>query len=147
MRHDELHDAKLHDLAKRLGAGAAERLDVERTAQTVLARLRAEPRMSVVARLWMQPAWLKIAALLVLLLGSGVVARRPWRAGAPGTATVIPVGALDPRDRFDVADASALPWPDGSVDLIVTSPPYALELPYIGGDVPDYPTWLHALES
>ena len=92
MRHDELHDAKLHDLAKRLGAGAAERLDVERTAQMVLARLRAEPRVSVVARLWMQPGWLKIAALLVLLLGSGVVARRPWRAGAPGTATVIPVG-------------------------------------------------------
>ena len=89
MRHDELHDAKLHDLAKRLGAGAAERLDVERTAQMVLARLRAEPRVSVVARLWMQPAWLKIAALLVLLLGSGVVARRPWRAG---TATVIPAG-------------------------------------------------------
>jgi site-specific DNA-methyltransferase (adenine-specific) len=54
---------------------------------------------------------------------------------------------LDPRDRFDVADASALPWPDGSVDLIVTSPPYALELPYIGGDVPDYASWLHALES
>jgi DNA modification methylase len=27
------------------------------------------------------------------------------------------------RDRFDVADASTLPWPDGSVDLIVTSPP------------------------
>jgi hypothetical protein len=22
-----------------------------------------------------------------------------------------------------------------------------LELPYIGGDVPDYPTWVHALES
>ena len=33
------------------------------------------------------------------------------------------------------------------MDLIVTSPPYALELPYIGGDVLDYPTWLHALES
>jgi len=92
VRHDELHDAKLHDLAKRLGAGAAERLDVERTAQMVLARLRAERRVSVVARLWMQPAWLKIAALLVLLLGSGVVARRPGRARAPGTATVIPVG-------------------------------------------------------
>jgi hypothetical protein len=54
---------------------------------------------------------------------------------------------LDPRDRFDVADASALPWPDGSVDLIVTSPPYALELPYIGGDVPDYPTWVHSLRA
>jgi hypothetical protein len=27
------------------------------------------------------------------------------------------------RDRFDVADASRLPWPEGAVDLIVTSPP------------------------
>ena len=33
-------------------------------------------------------------------------------------------------DRFDVADAAALPWPDGSVDLIVSSPPYALDVPY-----------------
>jgi len=30
------------------------------------------------------------------------------------------------RDRFDVADASTLPWPDGAVDLIVTSPPYSM---------------------
>src|SRR2546425_4780125 len=39
-------------------------------------------RSSVVARLWMQPAWLKIAALLMLLLGTGLVARRPWRERA-----------------------------------------------------------------
>src|SRR5262249_35074395 len=30
----------------------------------------------------------------------------------------------EPSDRFDVADAAALPWPDGAVDLTVTSPPY-----------------------
>ncbi len=35
-----LHDAMLQDAARRLGAGAAERLDVERTAQAVVARLR-----------------------------------------------------------------------------------------------------------
>src|SRR2546427_311736 len=55
-------------------------------------RLRAEPRVSVVARLWTQPAWLKIAPLLLLLLGTGLVARRPWRERAQGTAVVIPVG-------------------------------------------------------
>jgi DNA modification methylase len=32
------------------------------------------------------------------------------------------------EDRFDVADAAALPWPDDSVDLLVTSPPYALDV-------------------
>ena len=48
-------------------------------------------------------------------------------------------------DRFDVADASTLPWPEGAVDLIVTSPPYGLDVPYAGGDVSDYPTWLSQL--
>jgi DNA modification methylase len=50
-------------------------------------------------------------------------------------------------DRFDVADAAALPWPDGAVDLIVSSPPYALAVPYAGGDVPGYAAWLEALEA
>ena len=54
---------------------------------------------------------------------------------------------LDAGDRFDVADAAALPWPDGSVDLIVTSPPYALDIAYDRGDVSDYATWLGALTS
>ena len=31
MRHDDEHDAALRELAQRLGAQAAERLDVERT--------------------------------------------------------------------------------------------------------------------
>ena len=50
-------------------------------------------------------------------------------------------------DRFDVADAAALPWPDGTVDLIVSSPPYALAVPYAGGDVAGYSAWLEALEA
>lgn len=49
--------------------------------------------------------------------------------------------------RVDVADATK-PWPvdDGSVDLIVTSPPYALDVPYLSGDVPsdDWPTFMTA---
>ena len=74
---------------------------------------------------------------------------RPYRP--PYVPTPVPVPAhdqLDARDRFDIADAAALPWPDGSVDLIVTSPPYALEQSYAaGGDVADYPAWLGALEA
>jgi site-specific DNA-methyltransferase (adenine-specific) len=54
---------------------------------------------------------------------------------------------LDARDRFDVADAAALPWPDGQVDLLVCSPPYALDVAYVGGDVPDYAAWLGALAA
>ncbi len=54
---------------------------------------------------------------------------------------------LNPGDRFDVADAAALPWPDGQIDLIVCSPPYALDVAYAGGDVPDYAAWLQSLST
>ena len=84
MNRDELPDAKLQELAQRLGVRAAERLDVERTAQAVVTRLRETPRASVVTRLWMQPAWLKVAATVVLLLGAGAVTRGLWRP--PGSA-------------------------------------------------------------
>jgi len=70
----ELPDAKLQEIAQRLGARAAERLDVERTAEAVVARLRTEPRAEVRVLGWIQPAWLRIAAVLLLLIGAGVVA-------------------------------------------------------------------------
>ncbi len=64
----------------------------------------------------------------------------------PPPAPMPEIAQLEARDRFDVADAAALPWPDGAVDLIVTSPPYATGMPYRGGgDLPDYQTWLQAL--
>ncbi len=69
-----LHDDKLQEVARRLGARAAERLDVERTAQAVVERLRTEPRADVRVLGWIQPAWLRIAAVLVLVVGAGVVA-------------------------------------------------------------------------
>lgn len=69
-----LHDAKLLELAQRLGTRAAERLDVERTAQVVLQRLRTEPRAQ--RWVWMQPAWLRIAAAVVVLVGTGAVVVR-----------------------------------------------------------------------
>src|SRR3989449_11666816 len=70
----ELPDAKLQEIAQRLGARAAERLDVERTAEAVVAQLRTEPRAEVRVLGWIQPAWLRIAAVLLLLIGAGVVA-------------------------------------------------------------------------
>jgi len=69
-----LHDDKLREVARRLGARAADRLDVERTAQAVVERLRTEPRADVRVLGWIQPAWLRIAAVLLLLVGAGVVA-------------------------------------------------------------------------
>ncbi len=89
-----LHDARLQDLARRLGAQAAEQLDVERTAQAVVARLRAEPRTHGRPWVWMQPVWLRIAAAVVLLVGAGVVVRAVRGPAPPhGAALVEPAGA------------------------------------------------------
>ncbi len=66
----------------------------------------------------------------------------------PSPRTLVPVIVPDQPDcgdRFEVADAAALPWADGQIDLIVCSPPYGLGLLYQGGDPPDYVAWLRAL--
>ena len=87
-----LHDAKLQEVARRLGARAAEQVDVERIAQAVLTRLRQEPRRSVAAWVWMQPAWLKIAATVVLVFGAGIVVRGLVHEPTATTAVVVPMG-------------------------------------------------------
>ena len=89
---EELQDGRLRELARLLGAGAAERLDVERTAQTVVTRLRQQPRVTLGGWVWMQPAWLKIAAALVLVLGAGLVTRVLLRERLPAAAAVLPLG-------------------------------------------------------
>jgi hypothetical protein len=82
--HD-VRDERLQAQARRLGAHAAERLDVERTAAAVLRRLREQP--ATTAAWWARPAWLRIAAAVVLLLGGGVV-YRGTRVAGPATAVV-----------------------------------------------------------
>jgi hypothetical protein len=69
MNEPEIPDGLLA-LARHLGARAAERVDPERTAVAVLARLRRAPE---VRHVW-QPAWLAVAATLVLFLGAGAIA-------------------------------------------------------------------------
>ena len=71
-------DAKLHNAARRLGAAAADRLDVERLAAAVVERLRREPARAA-RPAWFQPAWLRIAATLLVLAGGGLVVRRMVR--------------------------------------------------------------------
>jgi hypothetical protein len=73
MIQDEDRDVELERLAQRLGARAAERLDVERTAAAVVARLRAERARQ--RPWWSQPAWLRAAAVIVLMAGVGLVVR------------------------------------------------------------------------
>ena len=88
-----LHDDKLQEVARRLGARAAERLDVERTAQAVVARLRTEPRAEIRVLGWIRPAWLRIAAVLVLGVGAGVVVRSLGHDRPTTTALATAAGA------------------------------------------------------
>ena len=79
MNDHRMDEARLEGLARRLGAEAAERLDVERVAAAVVARLRSEPLLSrTPSPWWIQPAWQRAAAVVVLMLGAAVVARA-WR--------------------------------------------------------------------
>ena len=83
-------DARLEGLAKRLGASAAERLDVEATARKVLAGLREQP---TTRRAWIEVHWLKIAAAIVLLIGGGIAVRR-----------IVPIGSGTEQHSHLVAD-------------------------------------------
>ena len=99
---DDLDDARLRELAQRLGARAEQRIDVERTAAVVLARLREAPARRRV------PVWLPIAAGLVLLLGTGLVWRATHRAtAAPAVAAgydLKPLSADQLRELLQVID-------------------------------------------
>ncbi len=77
MTDDQMDDAKLEELARRLGAGAAERLNVERVAGAVVERLRSEPEVERhgPSPWWKQPKWLRAAAIVVLMVGVSVVVR------------------------------------------------------------------------
>ena len=78
MNDHELHDAKLQELARQLGAQAAERLDVEATAAAVVRRLSEREQERT---LWsMQPVWLRAAAAVVLIAGGVAL----LRSGSPG---------------------------------------------------------------
>jgi hypothetical protein len=74
-------DTRLHDIAKRLGAQAAERLDVEKTARAVVQRLREQPAARPA---WIRPAWLRIAAALVIVVGGTFALRQVWPGNGQG---------------------------------------------------------------
>jgi hypothetical protein len=85
-----LQDTRLRVLAQLLGAEAAERLDVERTAQAVVRRLRDQPRA---VRIRLLPAWLPVAATIAVVLGGGGLV---WRSLRPnGSAPVLAPAGLD----------------------------------------------------
>ncbi len=84
MIDEPMDDARLEELARRLGAGAAERLNVERIAGAVVERLRSEPQVERRRPLprWLQPKWLAAAAIVVLIVGAGLVVRGRMHSGS-----------------------------------------------------------------
>ncbi len=67
----DMEEPQLEKLAKRLGARAAENLDVEKAAQGVLQRLRTEPPRVVWWR--RMPRLQSVAAAAVIVLTAGIV--------------------------------------------------------------------------
>jgi site-specific DNA-methyltransferase (adenine-specific) len=68
--------------------------------------------------------------------------RTPAQRSSPEPRPASLVGVTESDEDVRVLDAASLPWPDGSCDLVLTSPPYCLDKPYAeGGDVPNYPTY------
>jgi len=119
-----LHDAKLHAATQRLGSGAAEKLDVERVAARVVERLRDEPA-GATRPAWMQPAWLRIAAAVVVLVGGGLVWRQLGNPAAPHAAHFVTddltdLSAAQLRDVLNTLDETLNPGsttlPDGDLD-------------------------------
>lgn len=66
-------EERLNELARTIGARAAERLNVAATAEQVVARLREPPARRI---RWVQHTWLRIAAALVVVVGGGLVLRQ-----------------------------------------------------------------------
>jgi hypothetical protein len=75
MSDEQIQDAELRQAAQRLGVRAAERLDVERVAAGVVGRLRTDPASRPQRPWWIQPAWLRAAAAVVLVAGTGILVR------------------------------------------------------------------------
>jgi site-specific DNA-methyltransferase (adenine-specific) len=82
-----------------------------------------------------------------LTSAGAILLARQYRAHSQPPMAVIVPEQPNCGDRFEVADGAALPWPEASVDLTVTSPPYGLGLQYDGGDPADYMAWLRALHG
>ncbi len=118
-------DANLHDAARRLGVQAAEQLDVERVAAAVVERLRDEP-VGATRPAWLQPAWLRIAAALVVLVGGGgLVWRQLGTPAAPHGAHFVTddltdLNADQLRDVLNTLDetlnAESTTLPDGDLE-------------------------------
>jgi len=116
-------DERLENLAKRLGSAAAARLDVEATAQKVVARLREQPARRIA---WVQQTWLRIAAALLVVLSGAALVRQTLVTRNTHAAHFVAddlrdLSADELRDvlaTFDqIINSDSVAVPEGSTDL------------------------------
>lgn len=125
-----MNEERMNEVARRLGARAAERLDVAGTARKVVERLREQP---VRRTIWVQQTWLRIAAALVVLVGGSFVVSRL----TPGHGSGVGHGAHFVAD--DLHDLS----PDQLRDVLATFDDLVTGASVVGPDSTD----LHELDA
>ena len=122
-------EERMIELARKLGARAAEQLDVEATARNVVARLREQPVRRTV---WVQQTWLRIAAALVIVVGSAVAVRQILPVRTQSHAAHLIADDLDDLSADELRDVL------GSFDELMTTDSIA---------VPEDSTDLRALDA
>lgn len=125
-----MNEERMNEVARQLGARAAERLDVGETARKVVERLREQP---VRRTIWVQQTWLRIAAALVVLVGGSFVVSRL----TPGPDSGVGHGAHFVAD--DLHDLSA----DQLRDVLATFDDLVTGGSVVGPDSTD----LHELDA
>ena len=119
-REDAGSDAALRAMAERLGRATAERVDVERTAERVLARLREDAQRARRFRRWVQPLGLRIAAALMIVVGAGLVARGRWRPSPGRPAAEAASGELGELSAAQLRELlDAVDRPGGDQDVVL----------------------------
>jgi hypothetical protein len=96
MNEYDIPDEDLVAIARQLGARAADRVDPERTAIAVLERLRQPAQRS-----W-QPAWLALAAVLVLCVGGGTILQEVAHHTTGTAPEAVDVSGLSAHQLSDV---------------------------------------------
>lgn len=96
-----------------MGARAADRLDVERLAATVVARLRADGGRAHSSKRvrWSAPPLLRLAAALAVLVAGGVLVRGAWERGSESPMIAPMLRDLSTDELAEVFDSLSVEAP------------------------------------
>ena len=103
-----MDERRIEQIAPGLGQDAADRVDLERVATGVVARLRAERRFGGTAVVW---RWLAVAAALALGAGATVLSFRATSQPGITPPTVAAAPLLDPLSADELVEVlDSLTW-------------------------------------